>query len=217
MTRSRRRVTGRGGIDWARAKTKFKRIALGRRGLGTGRSERIRDTEHGVLQLLALPPAKMIGEVVSRAGAAQSARSTHDFENCWFTVRILVPSSGLMSFQGVGFSLVQTTTGLKSVFRAGRGESKSRTGGSARETGHVPAGTADDQANDGVATSRVGMSPTKQGRSVLTSESPTGRNGKFRVRSIQEILHTSTANQFLRKPLRRKDMAGEWRVGCKAR
>lgn len=58
------------------------------------------------LQLSALPSVV----VVSKRVVGVVCAGTDPFSKCWLTVRSFVPSSGLMSFQGVGFSFVQTTT-----------------------------------------------------------------------------------------------------------
>ena len=59
------------------------------------------------LQLLALPA--VTSKQVNNVSVGATARSTHPLSKCWLTVRSLVPSFGLMSFQGVGLSLVQMT------------------------------------------------------------------------------------------------------------
>ena len=59
------------------------------------------------LELLARP-ARTEGRGVRKAMSEKDAE-THLFSNFWLTWMILVPSSGLMVFQGVGFFFVQMT------------------------------------------------------------------------------------------------------------
>lgn len=47
--------------------------------------------------------------LVTSCTRAGGGTGTYLLSKCWLTVSSLVPSSGLMSFQGVGLSLVQTT------------------------------------------------------------------------------------------------------------
>ena len=79
---------------------------------------------------------------------------------CWVRVSSFVPSLGLISFQGVGFSFVQTTgrtqgedgRGVRVEHRGAKGEGWSgRTSRAAGEAGQVPARTNDDDTDDSVA------------------------------------------------------------------
>lgn len=58
---------------------------------------------------LELPPLPTRGGISGRGTDGNRNEVTCLLSNDWFTVNILVPSFGLMSFHGVGFSLVQTT------------------------------------------------------------------------------------------------------------
>lgn len=70
-------------------------------------------TNANASQLPTLPAAStdkaMRRDLSLRARAQVEAQGTYLLSKCWLTVSSLVPSSGLMSFQGVGLSLVQTT------------------------------------------------------------------------------------------------------------
>lgn len=60
------------------------------------------------LQLLTFPTSHTTSADMRRSGYHNQ---TNPFSKCWLTVSIFVPSLGLISFQGVGFSFVQTTEG----------------------------------------------------------------------------------------------------------
>ena len=88
---------------------------------------------------------------------------------CWLTVMSLVPSSGLMVFQGVGFSFVQTTAWrVRDVYRESRTRAVRRTIRAAGEARQIPPGTDNDDADDSVANLNEPESTTEDEVLTLT-------------------------------------------------
>jgi hypothetical protein len=78
-------------------------------------------------------------------------RRTYSRSNFWLTFIILVFSSCLMSFQGVGLSLVQITVCRARLAHERTEKRRPRTGRATRETADVPRRADNDTADDSVA------------------------------------------------------------------
>ena len=137
----------------------------------------------------------------------QCVQPPYLFSKLWLTVRSFVVSSGLISFQGVGFSLVQTTTPGRVGARSIRGQKEGGlTRGATRKARQVPRTASDDNADDGVA--------ARHERASTRTMKPDWHSHRDRLAGHKQIrqsqpqrthsrrTRTSTANQFFKNVLR---------------